>query len=437
MSNSVQVSISTAGRAYRLPPNGSPSSSWKYDTSRLCAGQQGAEPQYAYCSFLECAFPQISFQALNKLTLTLKYDKYAAPSTSAVLFSKMLTPKEAFALDENVSSQDGYIFHCLTSTSMTNIDANAGMGTITWEFNFDSTLQDKLQRLFGASREAKFYIYIKRQLGEQEKPRSYYTTLVNPALNGIDTESLTLEYTTGGYYLSPSSCSISGMSDITKSFRVYQKGADGEADQIVEDNLTWECNSTDGVLRTIEFDEHGKGDFTFKPPFTPGQVKIVAWLGSVALTSIVTFPPKWDGLKSWLVGYAIKMMGQFIPPSAITAYKYKNDIILPAFIPYSFSEQAMAEVSICIAEDPVLNNTYYFYWTQKGGYIYDTERNLVHSGKASFVYKIDNKTKKWVQTGVKADFYIDPLWTSEDIKDVEGNIKIKTYTPIPIYGKEG
>jgi hypothetical protein len=53
------------------------------------------------------------------------------------------------------------------------------------------------------------------------------------------------------------------------------------------------------------------------------------------------------------------------------------------------------------------------------------------------VYQIDKKLKQWTYIGPKSVGYIDPIWSSSDIQDLEGNIKIKNYKPIPIYGEEG
>lgn len=422
---SISFSIDNAGYSYKT--ESSSPSSWQYGKRRILAAQQGATPQYIYCSILEFTFPSIVSSKLNTLKLVLDYEDWAMDATSAILSSEYSKPLEIFKLtsQEAAKAMPGYITHVQRAET---IEENE---TITWTFDLsevESNLESK-----------KLYIYIKKELGKNEKPGEY-VSMLNPVYYN-QTENLILNYEDSGYYLLPENFTVQGLDNIQKKIELYQKGSDENPDTLIQDfsNVSWSYKLYDENDTELTISEDNPpiiytedGMFTFIYPFTPGHARIVAQVGgSISVPSNAIFPSKWGGLKSWLVGYAIKMMGSFIPSSAIIAYQYNNDIILPVF-----DFQLMQKYkNLCITEDPVLQGVYYLYVTENE-LEYNVENGLtLIKGQAS-VYKLDKKINIWKADGEKENFYIEPIWTYRDIKDSSGNIKIKSYKPAPIYIKE-
>lgn len=390
--------------------------------------------------------PKTDLKTISSLILTLKKYNYASTGISAVLFSEKVTPRQAYNFYYTLESDtppQGFI--AISNRTQKNDE----QGTIEWDFDFseNQAAQNLLKSHFNSSEKNYVYIYLLRlQKWDQQPQGSYYTSLYEPSLEEEPPTGLKMEYESNNYFLKPQDKTVIGRTSI--SFEIYQKAESGEEIYSPETvNWSYQAYDKDGIpYETSNITYDSNGNFTFTPPFKEGHVEIRAAFEGIDIISKVLFPPKWEGLKSWLVGYAIRMMGTPLIPLAITAYQYNDSTVLPVFSS-NLEFYTRMYPNICLVRDPILSDTYYFYCISNfQKYVYDTDSGEVYVTDVSTnypmkpvaqVYQIDKKLKQWTYIGPKSVGYIDPIWSSCDIKDLEGNIKIKNYKPKPIYGEEG
>ena len=406
--------------------------------SRIYAGRDNN--LNIYITVLKCSIPKLNLKTIKSMKLNFKIDQWASSGVSVVLFSKEVE-KASLVYDfwktlTSDSLPEGYI------ATFAPGEKNENGDQISWSSNFSEEQFNILNNHLQVNETNYLYFYFTRIQNLSEYPEKnswHYTKLYKPASE--EGYGIEIEYEENNYYLMPQDPIISGSGHI--KFDIYEKTESGDTIYNPESPVwgyqIFDKNNQEFETSDIIFDENGNFTFGF---FQEGYAIVKVTFEGVSISTKVVFPPKWPYLKSWIVGYAMKMMGSFLPPSAPIAYQYSNDLILPACDLF-FKEK----MPTCLARDPILSNVYYFYRTIDDSYsfIYNLEDGTVSIKKDGenaeeaqteieiLVYKIDIATKKQSWFISQQNIAIEPIWTSCDIKDKNGNVKIKTYKPIPIY----
>ena len=246
------------------------------------------------------------------------------------------------------------------------------------------------------------------------------------------------------YYIEPKKTVIIENVEINRNYSIYRKPeSDGEAEMVTNDILNSAFGEGTKIIWSHSdntYVSNNENTFVFSPPFARSDCKIYATFENKEqynLEAEISFlPEKWKGLKSWLAGIAAKLVTTASPSMAATYYKFNDNTILPVF---SFKELNKCPYA-CIVAEPVLQNTFTIYISDQEFEYQSDDGLVVNYSNNIYTAQVNvNKDNKWstVEHINYDKVAIEPLWASHNIKDKEGLIKIKTYSPILIYGSGG
>ena len=429
----IKLELITGAYSYNSPTN-LRDHAWVYNNNELYAAREGTGNKYYYCTRLEFTTNNTVFLNAKRITLSLTSSRgYTSRYTTAILCSDALSGYEVYKLtsEENIKSLPGFM-------SMTEGEPSEEKMIYTFDDFEDSKIQLESNRTY--------FIYIKRLVGLENKNGGVngFMAIVNPFYNNKkDQASLILEYeqevtwpSASELNLEPKKIIRNPKQSFLQDFILSRK--DGE--ELGElPNLTWEANAIGQAVDISTWFTNDNGLFTFNTNTQPGvKVKIIASWGSGAakqfLESIIIFPPRWSGFKSWLVGYAMKIAGTQVPYFIQTpiSYQYK-DLVLPVFPKYDINQYPY----VCLVEDAITIDTYKVYisskefvYNEKNGEICPQIDSLV---MVSSLYKNRGIWTPFSKSNSLEKIAFIPLWSNSDIKDLAGNIEIEAYDPQPIY----
>ena len=415
-----------------------------------------------YCTALKFSINE-KFTNGTELTLKLYYPNwrstvYKADNTSAILCKAannldnfgFIASKTIHSIEDS-SSLLALPEYIAVSESGKDTGEN-GLEKI-WTFNFNSPniLQPNTE----------YFIYLKRKIGLANNSSNGFLPLLTPTVNKnyeiillgdpLSEDIVKPE----NYKLSPEEIDSMQLVNNSQKFEILGKNTEIEVVPDSFGEINWSYKAFDEDEKEIflnegdiELDQDGNDQTkcTFKYNRTTsffGKIKIIASWGnnSYQLESIINFYSKWPGLKSWLIGYVYQMASFLNPPISPVAFGFGN-IILPASfsIPRYINTQ---NVNSCLVKSLNYSDTYFLYMIP-ATLIYDNITGKVKirdSNKETITYTINtiekSKENRWSEYEIKTenvkDFSIMPIWSSRDIKDEFGVIKIKGQPLEPIF----